>query len=145
MSSDPSRFGLLVSGIYRLWRRQVDIAYKELGLSDATRMPIVVLYDHGQAMRQKELAEALAMDTSSLVRILYELREKALVDWCSDPMDRRAKCITLTPAGLGMGERIVRISRDIEERFVAELDQADLATTRATLGLLLQKLKQNTL
>src|SRR5690606_37670541 len=39
-----TRFGLLVGSVYRQWRRQVNLAFKDDGLSDATRAP---LPDHG--------------------------------------------------------------------------------------------------
>src|SRR3546814_6052315 len=67
-----SRFGLLLGSIYRQWRRQVDLSFKNLGLSDATRMPLLVLYVHDEPLRQKDLADALFLDTSSLVRVLAQ-------------------------------------------------------------------------
>src|SRR5690606_13640508 len=94
-----SRFGLLLGSVYRQWRRQVDLSFKDVGLSDATRMPLLVLYVHDVPLRQKDLADALFLDTSSLVRVLAQLRKSKLVDWSTDPTDRRAKCISLTSSG----------------------------------------------
>lgn len=62
-----SRLGNLLGSVYRQWRRRVDLSFKDLGLSDATRMPLLALYVQEQPLRQKELADALSLDTFSLV------------------------------------------------------------------------------
>jgi len=128
-----SRFGRLIGSVYRQWRRQVDLSFKEQGLTDATRMPLVVLYAKDQALLQKELAQALHLETSSLVRVLDQLRSMELVDWSNDPDDRRTKRIALTPAGRKAAAQIVDKSLEIEQQILAGLSAEELAITRATL------------
>lgn len=128
-----SRFGLLLGSVYRQWRRQVDLSFKDLGLSDATRMPLLVLYVQKQALRQKDLADALHLDTSSLVRVLAQLRKAQLVDWASDPADRRTKCIALTPAGRKAAALILAKSMEIEQTILAGLSPHELEVTRGAL------------
>jgi len=128
-----SRFGVLLGSVYRQWRRQVDLSFKHLGLSDATRMPLLVLYVRGQALRQKDLADALYLDTSSLVRVLAQLRKAQLVDWASDPADRRTKCIVLTPAGRETAALILAKSMEIERTILADLSPYELDVTRRAL------------
>ena len=128
-----SRFGLLLGSVFRQWRRQVDLGFKELGLSDATRMPLLVLYAQAQAMRQKDLADALYLDSSSLVRVLAQLRAAELVDWARDPQDRRTKRIALTPAGRATAALILARSLEIEQALLAELPAQDMRTTRDVL------------
>ena len=43
LSQVRSRFGRLIGSVYRQWRRQVDLSFKDQGLTDATRMPLVVI------------------------------------------------------------------------------------------------------
>jgi MarR family transcriptional regulator for hemolysin len=139
-----TRFGRLITNVYRQWRRQIDFAFKELDLSEATRMPIIVLHDHGESMRQKELAEALALDSSSLFRVLNTLREKGFVTWEPDPTDRRAKRIALTQTGRDIARQIYERSLAIEHHVMSDLDAGNLAVTRAVLEetlVRLQKLK----
>ncbi|HEY9278692.1 MAG TPA: winged helix DNA-binding protein [Eoetvoesiella sp.] len=128
-----SRFGVLLGSVYRQWRRQVDLNFKDLGLSDATRMPLLVLYVHGEPLRQKDLADALYLDTSSLVRVLAQLRKAHLVDWTSDPADRRTKCIALTPAGREAASLILAKSMEIEQTILADLSPQELEVTRRAL------------
>ncbi|NYT79270.1 winged helix DNA-binding protein [Alcaligenaceae bacterium] len=129
-----SRFGLLLGSVYRQWRRQIDFAFKDLGLSDATRMPLLILYVQGEALRQKDLADALYLDTSSLVRVLAHLRKAQLVDWASDPADRRTKCIALTPSGRETAKLILAKSMEIERAVLDGHSLQDLETTYRVLG-----------
>ncbi|MBP6018043.1 MAG: winged helix DNA-binding protein [Burkholderiaceae bacterium] len=128
-----SRFGVLLGSVYRQWRRQVDLSFKDLGLSDATRMPLLVLYVQDEPLRQKDLADALYLDTSSLVRVLAQLRKAQLIDWTNDPADRRTKCIALTPAGREMAALILAKSLEIEQTILADLSPHEQEVTRLAL------------
>jgi MarR family transcriptional regulator for hemolysin len=96
-------------------------------------MPLLVLYMQGEPLRQKDLADALYLDTSSLVRVLAQLRKAQLVDWASDPADRRTKCIALTPAGREAAALILAKSMEIEQTILAELSPHELEVTRRAL------------
>lgn len=134
-----ARFGRLIGGGYRQWRRQMDLSVKDLGLSDATRAPLLALYAADAPMRQKELAQALLLDTSSLVRVLEQLRGMALLDWESDPTDRRAKCIALTPLGRKTASRILARSLEIERSILVDLSADELAGLRGALEKISQR------
>lgn len=138
-SPQRHRFGHLIGGVFRQWRRQMDLSFKDLGLSDASRMPLLVMYVHGQSVRQKDLAQALYLDTSSLVRVLAQLRADKLVDWSVDPTDRRAKCIALTPQGEQAAAQILEASLEIEQAILAGLTPQELETTRDVLQKISQR------
>lgn len=137
VAADPqparTRFGPLLGGVFRQWRRQVDLSFKDQGLSDATRMPLLVLYVQGEPLRQKDLANALFLDTSSLVRVLNYLRKARLVDWSSDPDDRRTKRIGLTPAGRQVAAAILAKSQEIERTILADLTPHEREVTLIAL------------
>ena len=128
-----TRFGFLLGSVYRQWRRQVDLSFKDLGLSDATRMPLLVLYVQDKVMRQKDLAQALYLDSSSLVRVLAHLRKAQLVQWDNDPADRRTKCIALTAAGRQVAALILAKSMEIEQTILADLSVQEVQVTRQAL------------
>lgn len=128
-----SRFGLLLGRVFRQWRRQVDLSFKDLGLSDATRAPLLALYTHGTALRQKDLADALSLESSSLVRVLAQLRQSQLVDWECDPADRRTKCIALTARGRETAALILVKSLEIEQAILADLTTQEQDVTRRVL------------
>ena len=127
------RFGLLIGSVYRQWRKKVDETFKAQGLTDATRMPLVVLFTHGEAMLQKDLAQALSLDSSSLVRVLAHLRDAQLVQWACDPADRRTKRIALTAQGEQVASQILRKSLEIEKAILADLSSEELEVTRRAL------------
>lgn len=129
-----SRFGRLVGAVYRKWRRSVDQHFRDMGLTDATRAPLLALYEaEGTTVRQKDLAETLALEKSSLVRVLSQLREIGLVEWETAEDDRRAKAIRLTREGRSLAERIVAKSLEIEADLLAGLTPGELRTTRQAL------------
>lgn len=133
MSHASARFGNLLGRVYRQWRREIDLNFKALGLSDATRMPLLELYVRGEPLRQKDLADALHLDTSSLVRVLAQLRSAELIDWSSDPTDRRSKRIALTASGRQTAAQILTRSLEIEQTILADLTPQALDITRQSL------------
>jgi MarR family transcriptional regulator for hemolysin len=136
------RFGLLVAGVYRQWRRQVDLSLKQLDLTDATRTPLLALYDHGEPLRQKDLAQVLGLDSSSLVRVLAQLCSRGLVQWQCDAHDRRAKCFSLTAQGQATAQLIVGKSLEIEQLILADLSAEELVITRLALSKIQQRFTQ---
>ncbi|XQU71782.1 MarR family transcriptional regulator [Cupriavidus sp. H18C1] len=93
-------------------------------------------------MRQGELAELLALDKSSLVRVLSQLREMGLVEWEADEADRRAKSIRLTAKGRAMAKRMLRKSLEIEAQILDALSPEELRTTRAALEKIARRLTE---
>ena len=128
-----TRLGLLIGGVYRQWRRQADMSCKNHGLTDASRVPLLALYGAQAPMRQKELAQALYLDTSSLVRVLDQLRARGLLDWSVDPDDRRAKCIALTDEGRHTAADILGDSLEVERQILADLSADEARTLRQAL------------
>jgi MarR family transcriptional regulator for hemolysin len=127
------RFGGLIGAVYRKWRRSVDLSFRELGLSDATRLPLLELLMAGKPLKQKDLAQALFLETSSLFRVLAQLRELGLVDWTADPDDGRAKIIALTDKGREAAMRILEKSLEIEKDILSVLTHEEREVARAAL------------
>lgn len=106
---------LLLAG--RQWRRVADSAVQPHGISDATALPLLLIGRMAGEPRQNALAEAVGIEGPSLVRLLDQLCAAGLVLRKEDPTDRRAKVLSLTPAG---------------RRVVATME-ADLARLRAAV------------
>ena len=88
---------LLLAG--RQWRRAADAEVERHGISDATALPLVLIGRMAGEPRQNALAEAVGIEGPSLVRLLDQLEKAGLVVRKEDPTDRRAKVLSLTPAG----------------------------------------------
>ena len=134
-SSDSriDRMALLVSNINRQWRKQVDLSLRELQLTEATGSPLLMLQQAGSPVRQKDLAQMLYLDSSSLVRVLDLLREMALVDWETHSADRRTKYIALTTKGHSWAKQLQSKSIEIENQILQGIPQEELQNLQNTL------------
>jgi MarR family transcriptional regulator, transcriptional regulator for hemolysin len=135
MTSDPVDelrvgFGPLVARVARNWRRAVDRELQPFGLTEATWLPLIYVARASTPMRQKELAKALTLDGSSLVRLLDALEASRLIERREETADRRAKVITLTRRGWSLIERVEAASEKVRQRSLAGLteDELDLAS-----------------
>ena len=93
------RLGMRLTVLARRWRQALDERLATVGFSDATWTPLSYLARYGDDVSQKELAERMQIDTSSLVRLLDILEAKGEIERRPDPEDRRAKRLFLTAGG----------------------------------------------
>lgn len=132
--ADPSaRFGRLLGGVFRKWRRYIDDEFRAVGFTDATRSPLIALYDHNQPMRQRDLATQLGLDPSALVRVIQLLIERDLVTSATDPEDKRTKRISLTAEGRRWAEFIIAKSMEAERKFLASVSDKEITAMRSVL------------
>ncbi len=76
---------------------------------------------------QAALADAIGADKTRIIGVLDELQERDLIRREPDPADRRARLLTLTPAGRRLHGRVRRAIRQREERLLADFPPADRA------------------
>ena len=124
-----AEFGLLITRLGRLWRREVDQALADHGLSQATALPLMVLSRRGKSVRQGVLAEEVGIEGPSLVRLIDLLQAEGLVERREDPTDRRAKTLHLTPTGEAKAEEINRVLRRVRADLLKDIDPDDLVVT----------------
>lgn len=133
MITSPSivqaELGLLVLRLARIWRRRVDQALAEHGLSEAMAHPLRMLSRAGKGMRQGILADELGVEGPSLVRIVDLLAAEGLVERQEDPTDRRAKVLQITPRGEAKVEEILKVMRKVRVELYRGIPADDLATT----------------
>jgi MarR family transcriptional regulator for hemolysin len=84
----------------RAYRAGADKVAAGYGLSEATGLPVLLVGRFGdQGVRPGVLADALGLEPSSLVRVIDQLIASSLLVRHDDPVDRRAKILSLTAEG----------------------------------------------
>jgi MarR family transcriptional regulator, transcriptional regulator for hemolysin len=120
----------------RLWRRAADEMVVVHGISEATTLPFVLIGRFPGGPRQAALAEAVGIEGPTLVRLLDQLCEADLVQRTEDPLDRRAKVLTLTEAGLVLVKKVEAELDALRERVFAGVSAADLEACLRVFGAL---------
>ena len=120
------RLGFLMVTLTRQWRRFVEEQLAANGLTDATWTPLLHLRAWGDGVTQKELAERVGLDGSSLVRLLDILEGKGWVERRADPADRRSKRIFLTEEGNTAVDSIRATMLEAELSMLQDLDDAEV-------------------
>jgi MarR family transcriptional regulator, transcriptional regulator for hemolysin len=127
---------LLLAG--RHWRRAADAVVKEDGLSDATAYPLVLIGRLDGEPRQNALAEAIGVEGPTLVRLLDQLCSAGIIVRREDPIDRRAKVLSLTASGRTVVAKIEAELSMLRETVFASVSAADLKASLRVFQTLLE-------
>ena len=131
-SCDEEGCGLLLTRLARAANRALAAGLDELGLRAQQFGVLHRLADAGPAS-QAELASALRVHASNLVRVLDEMEAAELVGRERDPADRRRQLVVLTPTGAAMLRRAERIAAKTEADLLAPLSSAEQRELRGLL------------
>lgn len=137
-----SELAPLLLAVSQTWRRVIAQALSDEGLSDATGLPVLLILRHRNPMRQRDLAERLGVEGTSVVRILDSLEKLGLVRRQADGNDRRAKLLVLTEDGCAMGNRIEGIFATLRDELLGDMDTADLLATERVLNGIGERLQR---
>lgn len=121
------KFMPLVAQSARQWRRAIDRQLQPLGLTEATWLPLLHLSRSPHPPRQKDLASALQLDSSSVVRLLDALEGAGLI-YREEGQDRRAKTVALTDVGRATVRQVEDVVDAVRAKYLSSLPQDDLAT-----------------
>ena len=103
---------------------------------DLTRADLSLLYallGAPGAIRLGDLAERLSVDAPTVTRRVQQLEARNLLGRTSDPLDRRAQLVELTPAGTRLVERSKAAVHRWLEGVLADWSQDDRDHLRALL------------
>jgi len=129
---DTRRFSTLQSQNTRQWRKAVNETLKPRGLTEATWLPLLHLGRAARPLLQKELAQLMTLDSSSVVRLLDGLEAAGLVERATAE-DRRAKALRLTAAGHKTVEQVEQVVNEARRRYLADVTPEELAVALRVL------------
>jgi DNA-binding MarR family transcriptional regulator len=81
--------------------------------------------DGGPARTQAALAQAIGADKTRIIAVLDELQEAGLITREPDPADRRARLLSITPAGHQVRSETQAEIQANEDRLLGRLPAAD--------------------
>ncbi|HYZ24048.1 MAG TPA: MarR family transcriptional regulator, partial [Rhodopila sp.] len=136
------QFGSLIARAGRQWRRAVDRRLQPFGLTEATWLPLIYLARASEPMRQKDLAAALVLDGSSVVRLLDALEAAGLIERRPESTDRRAKIIAVTGRGLGIVDRVEAASREVRHATLDGVSAEDIEAAARVLEMVCRNLSK---
>ena len=102
-------------------------AFEQAGYS-AYLYAILALLDEGARTTQSAIADALQYDPSQLVAHLDRLEEGGFIERRRDPNDRRRQMVSLTPSGRKKLAGFRKFVKQLEDEFLAALDEDERAT-----------------
>ncbi|PTQ66453.1 MarR family winged helix-turn-helix transcriptional regulator [Celeribacter persicus] len=130
-TSPKTLFGFQFVMLSRRWRKVIHAEIARAGLTDATWAPLVHLDAGGDGISQTELADRVALDTSTLVRLLDILSKRGLIERQVNPRDRRARLIVLTSQGHIEVQRIKHHLSEVEASLLSGLSETEVAVLLA--------------
>lgn len=125
--------------VNKQWRRTLDKALAPLGLTQAMWLPLLHLERDSGAMRQKDLAHSLALDSSSVVRLIDGLQIQGWVERIDDT-DRRVKRIQLTSAGRAQVDAVKKVVAQMRTEVMQEVPEELLDPMQAALNTMLDRM-----
>src|SRR5437868_281565 len=113
-------------------KEQTMDAYEGTGLHPYHHAILLVLGE-GAPETQGSIADGLGYDRGQLVGLLDELEERGLIERRRDPNDRRRHLVRLTPDGKRALAKLRALARQLEDDFLASLDEDERAQLHALL------------
>lgn len=129
-------FMFTLGQVNKQWRRTLDRLLAPMGLTQALWMPLMHLARSPEAMRQKDLAHSLALDSSSVVRLVDGLAAQGWIERVDDS-DRRVKKIQLTATGHAQVEAVQDLLQQARTQVLGAVPPQELDAAYATLHRLL--------
>ena len=135
-------FGHMLMGVSRAWRSVLEVRLAELGLTDATWVPLFHLDAANAPLTLKQLAQRVGLDSSTLVRVVDLLEARGWAVRATDAQDRRSKSLILTPEGLHVVADVRAKLHQVESQLLDGMDAQTVAALRDGMQQLQQRLQQ---
>ncbi|MAA67028.1 MAG: MarR family transcriptional regulator [Alteromonadaceae bacterium] len=121
------QFPFAVARVTRRWRKLLDERLKELGVTQARWTTMVYLQKGGEGLTQRELANLMAIENPTLVRLLDSLEGQNLIERRPCQKDRRARRLHLTPSGEAFMDDLNSRADTLREEMLEGVSDDDLA------------------
>src|SRR5271169_6081826 len=134
-------FAIILKDVARMLRTYADYKGNQFGVTYA-QWVVLARLDRFEGLKQSELAEMLDLQPISLTRLLDRLSDSGLIERRSDPNDRRAKRLYLTPAARPMLERLGDLGEKLMTTALAGVDRENVERMVAQFATVKENLRQ---
>jgi DNA-binding MarR family transcriptional regulator len=131
-TTDPAEVAELMVGCVKRMRRWIDDELSELGLS-LSRAKILGALETVGPSNQSTLAVAFDLAPRTITELVDLLERDGLVERRTDPSDRRARQVSITPAGREAHDRAKATRSKMIRQVFGDLDENQLAELFTTL------------
>ncbi len=132
--SGSDTIGFLVGDVSRAFRRRFEAALASAGLEVTVGESRTLFHAAREAgIRQAALAERMGIEPMTLVNFLDRLESRGWIARETDPSDRRAKIVRVTPAAKPLVERLELIARGVRRQATRGLSERDMEAMRGAL------------
>ncbi|MDF1668396.1 MAG: MarR family transcriptional regulator [Roseovarius sp.] len=147
MQTDPDEtalhepFARSMAAASRMWRRHLDLRFRDLDLSQA-RWGVLFELSRNENVTQVELARTLGIEAATLVRLLDGLEGAGLIQRRPSTEDRRAKTLHLTEAACPLIVRMEEISVASRAEILEGISEQDLRVATKVLSRIAASLEK---
>jgi MarR family transcriptional regulator for hemolysin len=128
-------FAFLLSDVARMIRTLADQEARKFGMTRA-QWGVLFRLERSEGLKQSELAELLDIQPITLTRLIDRLHDNGLIERRSDPHDRRAKRLFLTPAARPLLDKLSKLSTEMMAGVLTGIDRSAVeAMTRQLIGI----------
>jgi MarR family transcriptional regulator for hemolysin len=139
--STERELALLLSDAARLLRTYADQEARQFGMTRA-QWAVLFRLERAEGLKQSELADLLEVQPITLTRLIDRLCDNGLIERRSDPNDRRAKRLFLTPAAKPVMAKLSAVSETMMASVLAGLDRPAREAVVASLTTIKNNLRQ---
>jgi MarR family transcriptional regulator for hemolysin len=112
-----------IHDVARLLKTYADQRARDFGMTRA-QWAVLARVERSEGLKQCELADTLDLQPITLTRLIDRLCDSGLIERRSDPDDRRAKRLYLTPAARPVLDGLTRLGQDIMATVLAGIEPA---------------------
>lgn len=141
MTDTEERFALALHNTARVWRQVLDRKMKDLGISQAGWMTLMLVAKTSEPMSQIGLANSLGVEGASMVAMLDRLEKAGLILREPCPHDRRVKKILLTKEGHALYNQVSKKAAVFRSKLLKDIDPKKLAAATQLLESLQELLE----
>ncbi|MEX3021065.1 MarR family winged helix-turn-helix transcriptional regulator [Kluyvera sp. STS39-E] len=124
------------------WRLAVNRRLKDLGMSQAMWVAVASIASNEQPLSQIELAQALGVESATVVPLINKLVNLGLVERALTERDKRKRLLVATEKGMALYHQVKAVADELREEILTVITPEEQEQTREVLMKLLREVEK---